>query len=129
MSDYTIKNLKNDVDDSVAGRAAGVEGRFGRSALESEQLGVSYFRYDPNTRAQAGHRHKVQEEAYLVLGGSGRIKLDGEIHDVTQWDVVRVAPQVARGFEAGPEGLEFIAIGGPKPEGGDGEMVEDFWTN
>lgn len=122
-----IKNLKDDVDDSVAGRTAGVEGRFARSALGAEQVGVSYFRYAANTRAQSGHRHKEQEEAYVIVGGSGRIKLDEEVHDVKPWDVIRVAPRVARGFEAGPEGLEYIAIGGPKPEGGDGEMVEGFW--
>jgi uncharacterized cupin superfamily protein len=127
MSEYTIKNLKEDVDDSVAGRMAGVEGRFGRSPLGAEQVGVSYFRYDPNTRAHSGHRHREQEEAYVIVGGSGRIKLGDEIHEVEPWDVIRVAPRVARGFEAGPDGLEYIAIGGPRPEGGDGEMVEGFW--
>jgi len=74
-----------------------------------------------------GHRHEVQEGAYLVLGGSGRIKLDDDVLDLRKWDVVRVAPSVVRGFDAGPDGLELIAIGGSKPEGGDGERVDDRW--
>jgi mannose-6-phosphate isomerase-like protein (cupin superfamily) len=128
MSDYTIKNLK-DVDDVTADRPEDVEARMSRRAIESQQLGVSYFRYGPGLRSQIGHKHRVQEEAYVVIAGSGRIKLDEEIAELKQWDVVRVAPQVTRAFEAGPEGLELIAVGGPRPEGGDGEMVADWWTD
>jgi mannose-6-phosphate isomerase-like protein (cupin superfamily) len=128
MSDYTIKNLK-DIDDVAAGRAEDVEARMSRRAIESEQLGVSYFRYGPGVRSQSGHKHEVQEEAYVVIAGSGRIKLDDEIADLKRWDVVRVAPQVTRALEAGPEGLELIAVGGPRPEGGDGEVVPDWWTD
>jgi quercetin dioxygenase-like cupin family protein len=127
MSDYTIKNLM-DVADSAAGRSPGMEARMARSALESEQLGVSYFRYDPGTRAPYGHKHKVQEEAYVVVSGSGRLKLDDDIVNVKQWDVIRIAPPVVRGFEAGPDRLEVIAIGGSRPEEGDGELVSEWWT-
>ena len=126
MRDYTIKNFK-DLDDVAAGRAEGVEGRMARRALETEQLGVSYFRYGPDVRSVTGHRHEVQEEAYVVISGSGRIKLDDAFLELKQWDVVRVAPSVVRGFEAGPDGLELIAVGGPRPEGGDGETVDDWW--
>ena len=31
-------------------------------------------------------------------------------------------------FEAGPDGMELIAVGNDRPEGGDGEMVQDFWA-
>jgi uncharacterized cupin superfamily protein len=128
MSDYTIKNLK-DVDDAAAGRASGLEARMARSALDSEQLGVSYFRYDPGTRAPYGHKHQVQEEAYVVVSGSGRIRLDDEILDVKQWDVIRVAAPVTRAFEAGPDGIEVVAVGGPRPDDGDGELVRDWWSD
>ncbi len=63
----------------------------------------------------------------MVVSGSGRMKLDDEVIDLNLWDAVRVAPEVIRGFEGGPEGLEIIAVGGDKPEGGDGVMVQDFW--
>jgi uncharacterized cupin superfamily protein len=128
MTDYTIKNFK-DLDDVAAGRSEGVEGRMARRALGTEQVGVSYFSYAPGVRAAVGHRHKVQEEVYVVIAGSGRLKLDDEIVDVKQWDVIRVAPSVVRGFEAGPDGIELIAAGGPRPEEGDGEMVSGWWED
>jgi mannose-6-phosphate isomerase-like protein (cupin superfamily) len=128
MSAYAIKNLKQ-VEDSAAERGGEIEARFGRKHLASEHLGVSYFRYAPGFKPSFGHRHREQEEAYVVVAGSGRIKLDDEVIDLHQWDAVRVAPGVVRAFAGGPEGLELIAIGSDRPEGGDGEMVHDFWTD
>ncbi len=121
-SDYAIKNF----DDIDPAGPDGVDGRFSRKFLDSTELGVSRWRYEPG-RQTSGHRHGVQEEVYAVINGSGRIKLDDEIIEIKQWDVIRVAPQVARAFEAGPDGLEIIAAGGSKPEGGDGELVEGHW--
>ncbi len=126
MSDFAIVNLL-DVDDSVGGRLEGLEGRFGRKHLESRDLGVSLWRYAPNLRNPMSHSHREQEEAYVVVSGSGRIRLDDEVREIGQWDVIRVAPGVLRAFEAGPEGLELIAVGGPKPEGGDGLQSDAPW--
>jgi mannose-6-phosphate isomerase-like protein (cupin superfamily) len=127
MSSYSLKNLK-EVEDSAAARTTEVEARFARKHLDSTELGVSYFRYAPNYRSSHGHSHRVQEEAYVVVGGSGRVKLDDDIVELGQWDVVRVAPEVIRAFEGGPDGIELIAIGGTKPEDGDGVMVSDWWV-
>ena len=120
MSGFTVKNLMTDVDNSAAERGPeGLEARFGRRHMDSDHLGVSYFRYNPNFRTPFGHHHREQEEAYVVVSGSGRMKADDEVVALAQWDV--------RAFEAGPDGLELIAIGNDRPEGGDGEMVQDFW--
>jgi hypothetical protein len=56
------------------------------------------------------------------------MRLDDEVVDLAPWDVIRVAPGVVRAFEGGPDGLTMIAVGNDRPEGGDGEMVQDFWT-
>jgi mannose-6-phosphate isomerase-like protein (cupin superfamily) len=117
------------IDDALAGRGGDVEARFARSQLASEHLGVSYFRYGPGFRSTMGHSHREQEEAYVVVAGSGRMKLDDEIIDLHKWDVVRVAPQVVRALEGGPEGLEVIAIGSDRPEDGDGVPLPDWWTD
>src|SRR5580658_8100790 len=114
MSDYAVKNLL-EIDDSFDG-GSDIEARFSRKYIDSEELGVSLFRYAPNMVATDGHHHKEQEEAYVVVAGSGRIKLDDDVVELRRFDVVRVAPHVVRGFEAGPEGLEIIAVGGEKPE-------------
>jgi mannose-6-phosphate isomerase-like protein (cupin superfamily) len=126
MSDYTLVNLR-EVEDSGGDRGPDFEARFGRKHLDSEHLGVSFFRYGPGFRSPIGHSHREQEEAYVVVSGSGLIKLDEEIVELRQWDVVRVAPSVVRGFEGGPGGLELIAIGADRPEGGDGVRVEEWW--
>ena len=99
------------------------------SCLDSRDLGVSHWRYAPGTRSAGGHSHREQEEAYVVVVGSGRVRLDDEVRDVRRWDVIRVAPEVVRAFEAGPDGLELIAVGGPKPVGGDGVRSESPWPD
>jgi mannose-6-phosphate isomerase-like protein (cupin superfamily) len=128
VSNWKIVNLL-DVDDSAASRTEGVEARMSRKALESRDVGVSLFRYGPNVRNPMSHQHREQEEAYVIVSGSGRLRLDDEIHDVRQWDVVRVDPEVVRAFEAGPDGMDVVAVGGPKPEGGDGELSDAPWPD
>jgi mannose-6-phosphate isomerase-like protein (cupin superfamily) len=128
MSDFAIKNLK-EIEDSAADRGPNIEARFARKHLGSEHLGVSYFRYGPGYRGPYGHRHRDQEEAYVVVSGSGRTKLDDELVELRRWDVLRVAPHVVRTIEGGPDGIELIAIGSDRPEGGDGELVEGHWSD
>ena len=126
MPNYTKLNLL-ELDDTVAGRVPEIQGRFGRTKLETRDVGVSHWRYAPGFRAPGGHRHREQEEVYVVVSGSGRAKLDGELIELAAWDVLRVAPAVIRAFEADPDGLEVVCIGGRRPEGGDSERFEDFW--
>jgi quercetin dioxygenase-like cupin family protein len=128
MSRFTIKNLM-EVEDAAGGEVPGFEARFGRKHLDSEHLGVSYFRYAPGVRSPVAHSHREQEEAYVVVGGSGRIRLDDEVQLLRLWDVIRVSPEVVRAFEGGDEGLEVIAIGADRPEGGDGVRVPEAWID
>ena len=127
MTDYTLLNLKDDVENAAErfGLAPDLEARFGRGALGLEGGGFSYQKLAPNVQGSTGHRHRVQEEVYVVLAGSGRVKLDEEVRELRAWDVLRVAAPVARGFESGPDGLELLAIG--FGQGGDAEMLEGFW--
>ncbi len=128
MEPFSIVNLL-ELDDVVSARVEGLQGRFARTQLDSRDLGVSHWRYAPGLRASTGHRHREQEEAYVVVAGSGQVLLDDEVHELHQWDVVRVAPPVVRAFSAGSDGMDIIAIGGPKPEGSDGEMLEVAWPD
>ncbi|HEV7529342.1 MAG TPA: hypothetical protein VGO29_10655 [Solirubrobacteraceae bacterium] len=127
MGGFSIKNLM-DVEDAAAERD-GIEARFARKHLDSDHLGVTFIGYGPNVRSPMGHSHREQEEAYVIVGGSGRIKLDDEIVQLRQWDVVRVAPHTVRAFEGGPDGMQIIAVGADRPEGGDGVPMPDWWTD
>lgn len=123
---WTKKNL-NEVEDSAARHGAGEsqEARFPREALGAEQTGLNYLTVKPGRREAFAHRHRTAEEIYVVLAGSGRVKLDGDIVDLAPLDAVRVAPGTTRTFEAGADGLQVLVFG-PRVEG-DGEMVEGFW--
>ena len=124
---YTIKNL-SEVEDSAPkfGFGERQEAHFAHGALEAQDTGCSYHVVKPGKRQGFAHRHDKAEEVYVVIGGTGRINLDGEVVELQRLDAVRVAPAVARAFEAGPEGLELLAFG-PRHEG-DGELIhDDVW--
>ena len=131
MAGYTKVNLKNDVDDQAPnfGLAPDLEARMARVPLEMENAGISYQRIAPNFRVPFGHKHKNQEEVYVVLSGSVRMKIEDEVHDLKQWDAVRVHKDTMRGFEGGPEGAEILAIGAPSTGPGDAEVVQDWWAD
>ena len=129
MSGYTIVNLK-EVEDQAPnfGLSPDLEARMARVALGAERTGLSYQRIAPNFRVPFGHKHKTQEEVYIVISGSLRVKLDDEVKEMRQWDALRVSNEVMRGFEAGPEGAEIIAIGVPGGPG-DAEMEQGWWDD
>lgn len=128
MADYTHKPL-NDVKDSAPefGFDAIAEARFAKDELDATETGVSHHRLKPGKRQPFGHKHDEAEEIYVIVSGSGRFKLDDEIIEVETLDAIRVAPEVVRAWEAGPEGIELIAMG-PRHDG-DGELVQDWWTD
>ncbi len=127
--DYSIKNLKQ-VEDSAAkhGYSEMGEARFANSELKAENTGLAYHVLRPNKRQGFAHRHDKAEEIYVVLSGSGRIKLDDDVVELETMDAVRLAPSVVRALEAGPDGLELLAFG-PRHEA-DGEIVsiDEFWS-
>ena len=97
--------------------------------LELEQQGVSYQRIAPNFRVPFGHKHKNQEEVYIVISGSLRAKVEDEVVELGPFDALRVHKDTTRGFEAGPEGAELIAIGAPNTGPGDAEVENDWWDD
>jgi len=129
MPDFTRSRFA-DVPNAAAGHGleANIDFRMLRNVLESEHLGVSRFRIAPGFRPPVGHRHQVQEEVYVVTGGSGRFKVGDVVFDVSEGDVVRVAPTAMRAFEAGENGMELIVVGSDRPEEGDGELEAGWWA-
>jgi len=106
---------------------AEMQARFARSAIEGETLGLSLFKLEPGFRIPFGHKHATQEEVYVVVKGSARVKLEDEIVELATWDAVRIPPATRRGLEAGPDGAEVLAVGAPNVGFGDAEQLPDFW--
>ena len=129
MADHTVVNLKGGVEDMAPkfGFAPHVEARFARKHLELEKSGVSYFKVAPDFNMPFGHNHSEQEEVYVVVSGSARVKLGDEVVDLREWDAIRVPPGVWRSFGGGPEGAEILAFGAPNNENADLEMEQGFW--
>jgi mannose-6-phosphate isomerase-like protein (cupin superfamily) len=130
VADYKIVNIK-DMENLAerVGMAPDVEARFTRSALGSKSSGMSYQRYAPNFKAPFAHTHSKQEEVYVILEGSGRLKVDDEVVELKKWDVILLPPGTVRQWHAGPEGFELIAMGAPVFEESDASVVQDFWTD
>ena len=132
MAGHTIVNLK-EVEDMAPkfGFAPNLEARVATAALDLQKSGLSYQRLAPNFRMPFGHRHKEQEEVYVLVSGSGRVKLDDEIVEVKEWDMVRVPGETMRAFEAGPDGAELLAFGAPNtgPPQEDAEMEPGWWND
>ncbi len=131
MAGYTKLNLREDVEDQGPnfGYEGKMEARMARVPLELEHSGVSLLGLAPNFRIPFAHRHKTQEEIYVLITGSVRVKLEDEIVELKPYDALRVHKDTMRGFEAGPEGAEMIAVGAPHTGPGDADMVNDWWTD
>ena len=129
MAGYTRVNLREVEDQAPRFGIEGIESRFARVPLELEQSGLGYFRLAPGFRAPFGHTHGEQEEVYVVVSGSARMKVEDEVVDLRQWDALRVAPGVMRAFEAGDEGAEIVAFGAPNTENKDAEMAPGWWAD
>jgi len=130
VAGYTIVNLR-EVEDMAPrfGLSPGLESRFARRPLGLERSGISHFRIAPDFRMPFGHRHREQEEVYLVLGGTLRVKVEDEVVELGPLDAIRVAPETMRSFEAGVEGAEVLAFGAPSDENRDAEPTPGWWTD
>jgi quercetin dioxygenase-like cupin family protein len=129
MAGYTHLNLK-DVEDMAPkfGYSPGLESRFARSALDCEKSGMTYYKVAPGFRVPFGHRHAEQEEIYVIISGSARIKVEDEVIDLATLDAIRLAPETLRALEGGPDGAEVIAFGAPQPAEQDAEMLQGWWA-
>jgi mannose-6-phosphate isomerase-like protein (cupin superfamily) len=129
MSSYTKKNLR-EVENQAPkfDMPAEMDARFARSALEGETLGLTLMKLAPNFRIPFGHKHQAQEEIYVVVRGSARIKVEDEIVELGEWDAIRFDKDTMRNVEAGPAGVEYLAFGaGTDPT--DAEMAPGWWSH
>jgi uncharacterized cupin superfamily protein len=128
MSDYTHKSLP-DVDDMAPqfGMPAEMQSRFAARPLGLERTGLTYFRLAPGFRIPFAHRHEDQEEVYVVIRGSARIKVGDDVLDLSELDAVRVAGDTLRNLEAGPDGAEVIAFG-ERASQEQSQMVQGWWS-
>jgi mannose-6-phosphate isomerase-like protein (cupin superfamily) len=127
---YTKVNLERDVENQAPafGMPAELDARFARTAIGGETLGLSLMRLAPGFRVPFGHKHENQEEVYVVVRGSARVKVGDEIVELGERDAIRFDKNTMRGVEAGPDGVEYLAFGaGDDPR--DAELVQGWWSD
>jgi mannose-6-phosphate isomerase-like protein (cupin superfamily) len=131
MADYTKLNLKEDVEDQAPNydMSPQLEFRTARVPLETENAAISYLRVAPNFRLPFGHTHGEQEEVYVLIGGSARIKLDDEVLELRPFDAIRIHRETMRNLEGGPDGAELILYGAPNAGPGDAQMSPGWWSD
>jgi mannose-6-phosphate isomerase-like protein (cupin superfamily) len=128
MTTYTKANLKSDVENAAPkfGMPSEMQARFARRAIEGETLGLTLMKLEPGFRIPFGHKHEDQEEVYVIVRGSARIKVEDEIVEAREWDAIRFDKDTMRNVEAGPDGVEYLAFGaGDDPQ--DAEMAPNWW--
>ncbi len=130
MAAYTKTNLRREVENQSPkfGMPPELEARFARSALGGESLGLSLMRLAPGFRIPFGHKHEGQEEVYVVVRGSARIKVEDGVVEVGEWDAIRFDTDTMRNVEAGPDGVEYLAFGAGD-DARDAEMVPNWWVD
>jgi mannose-6-phosphate isomerase-like protein (cupin superfamily) len=130
MANYTKLNLRGDVEDQAPKFGMDdLEFHTARAPLEMENGGLSFLRIAPDYRMPFGHHHDQQEEVYVLVNGSARLKLDDEIVELEPWDAVRIHKDTMRNLEGGPDGAEIILFGAPNAGSGDAQMTQDWWTD
>jgi mannose-6-phosphate isomerase-like protein (cupin superfamily) len=127
MSGYTKQNLRQVENAALRFQMPPeMEARFARTPIGGETLGLSLMTLAPGFRIPFGHKHRSQEEVYVVIGGSGRVRVEDEVVELAQWDAIRFDKDTMRAVEAGPDGIEFVAFGaGDDPM--EVEMSQEFW--
>ena len=129
MANYTKHNLRQ-VENAAPkwGMPDELEARFARRALAGETLGLSLMKLAPGFRVPFGHKHRAQEEIYVVVRGSARVKVDDDVVELGEWDAIRFGRDAMRQVEAGPDGVEYLAFGaGDDP--GDAELAQGWWSD
>jgi mannose-6-phosphate isomerase-like protein (cupin superfamily) len=130
VAGYTVQQLKEVENQGVRFGLdeKDFEIRMARVPLNCEHCGISYERLGPGWRTPHGHNHKQQEEIFILVNGSARMRLGDDVVDLEPWTAVRIAPETMRALEGGPNGAEFLVVGAPNTGPGDADITPDWWS-
>lgn len=130
MSEYAVVKVSDipDQGPNLGLRPDQLEIRFLRNDLGCEHCGVTYARYGAGWKPTRGHRHKRQEEVYVLVSGRAQCKVDDDVVDMEPWTAIRIPPDTTRALRAvGDVDAVFVLIGAPNTGPGDGENLQEFW--
>ncbi len=107
---YSKVNV-NEIEPAGPGGAV----RFVRRELDLLAFGLNWFELPPNVSGPPhDERESGQEEANVIVRGSGTYTVDGEEVAAVEGDVFRFDPETERALCSGPQGLTMVAVGAPR---------------
>ncbi|HEU4737625.1 MAG TPA: cupin domain-containing protein [Solirubrobacterales bacterium] len=84
--------------------------------LEASQLGARMWRVEPG-KASTRHRHFTQEELYVLLEGTGRVRIGDEVLTLAPLDTLLVEPDTDRQLFNDTEADQlWLVVGAPREE-------------
>jgi mannose-6-phosphate isomerase-like protein (cupin superfamily) len=84
---------------------------FLRNLLSSAGLEMSLNVVPPGKGIPFLHRHRENDEVYVVVGGRGQFLVDGECIDVAEGSVLRLSPAAARAWRNNSDApLYFLCL-------------------
>src|SRR4051794_21099260 len=93
--------------------------------LGAETLGARLWHLEPG-QASTRHRHRTTAEIYVVLEGTGRLRVAEELLTLEPLSAVHVEPHVVRQpFNDTEEDQLWLVVGAPKEAANTLEMTED----
>ncbi|MEX2107005.1 MAG: cupin domain-containing protein [Solirubrobacterales bacterium] len=93
--------------------------------LEAGALGARLWRLAPG-QASTKHRHREQEELYVLLEGSGRVRVDEEVLALEPLDSLLVEPRAVRQlFNDTDADQLWLVVGAPPEAANTLEMSEE----
>lgn len=76
-----------------------IEGKvFLKDATQASGTEISFQVLPPKTELPYFHKHKQNEETYIIIKGEGNFQVDDDCFPVQEGSVIRVAPDGARGL-------------------------------
>jgi quercetin dioxygenase-like cupin family protein len=86
--------------------------RFLRPELGVSAFGINELEFPPGAEGpEHDHTKDGQEEVYIVVRGSGTIRVEGEEHPLSPGTFVFLSPDARRQMVAGDQGLAWVGVG------------------
>lgn len=111
-----------------SGKLSDIKGKlFLKECLDITSMEVSITTLDRGSKTPFLHRHRQNEELYIILAGQGLMELEDDTYPIEEGSMVRVAPSIARGLvNTGNEPLRFICVQA-KEHSLEGYTLGDGW--
>ena len=112
MNEVKVLNTGEKFAHVSVGSLQGFEGKqFVKDATGATSCEISFGTLPQGEAVPFFHSHKENEENYIILSGAGKFQVNGEVFDVAEGSVIRVATNCDRNLKCTSETpMTYICI-------------------